>query len=57
MTRFAVLASLIPGAAVAHGAHAPVAEAAHGLAHGAPVAALLAVTGALGLVLYRRWRP
>ena len=33
MKRLALIATTLPGMSLAHGAHAPVPEAVHGLAH------------------------
>ena len=57
MKRLATLMTLLPGAALAHGAHAPVPETAHSTAHAAPVLVALLVAATVGLALYARWRP
>jgi len=51
MKKIAVLAAGLPGMAVAHGAHAPVAEAAHGAAH-VGVYAGVALVVVLGVVVW-----
>ncbi len=50
MKRIATLLALIPGAALAHGGHAPVHEAAHGFTHALP-----AMIGVLGIGLAVLW--
>ncbi len=53
MKTLTTLAILLPGAALAHGGHPPVAEAAHGGVHG------MILTGfalALGVLALRHWR-
>ena len=54
MKRLAAFALLLPGAALAHGSHAPVTGIAHDAAHAAPLFWLLALGGLLaGLWLWR----
>lgn len=57
MKRFATLGLLAPGTALAHGAHAPVPDAAHGLAHAGPVLVAAVIVLSIGLGLAGRWRP
>ena len=56
MKRLALITVFAPGAALAHGAHAPVPEVAHGFAHTGPVVglALIAVTFGAGWLAARR---
>ncbi|MEX0339107.1 MAG: hypothetical protein AB3N11_08725 [Arenibacterium sp.] len=56
MKRFATLTILFPGAALAHGGHAPVPEAAHALSHAGPAVGALVIVLATGLALTQRWR-
>ncbi len=57
MTRIiTTLAALAPASAMAHGLHAPVPEASHGLAHSAPPVAALVVLVVLGLLAWHRGR-
>ncbi len=56
MKRFATVTGLmaaLPASAFAHGAHMPVSEAQHGLAHLAPALAVVAIAAAV-LVITRR---
>jgi len=50
-------AILLPGAALAHGAHPPVPEAAHGLAHAAPLLVVAVIAVGAVLALRSRWLP
>lgn len=52
---FAVLA-VMPGAALAHGGHAPMPAGAHELSHAAPVVGGVIIVAALALGLMQRWR-
>ena len=56
MKRLALIVCAAPGAALAHGGHAPVPDMAHGLAHAGPTLATLIVAVALvaGWRLLRR---
>ena len=57
MTRIiSTLAGLAPAAAMAHGQHAPVAEATHGLVHLASPTAALVVATVLALFVWNRGR-
>ena len=56
MKKLILALSLCPGAVLAHGGHAPLPEAAHGLSHMAPVAGAVVIVTALGLALHSRWR-
>jgi hypothetical protein len=56
MKKLTVLLMLVPGLAAAHGAHAPMPEAAHGLAHATPVLAGAILAVAIGLAVLQRWR-
>lgn len=56
MKRFIVLASVVPGAAVAHGGHAPLPDSLHGLSHGGLLAGAAVVLLAVGVVCYQRWK-
>ena len=49
MKRLLAAIVLIPGAALAHGAHPPVPEAAHGAAHAGPLVGLALIAVALGV--------
>lgn len=57
MKRLLTLVALFPGAAFAHGGHAPVHDVAHGLKHAEPVIAALVIAGVIGYHLAKRWRP
>ena len=46
--------SLLPAAAMAHGAHAPVPESTHGLAHLAPALGVIALAALVAFVASRR---
>ena len=48
--------AVLPGAAFAHGDHAPVPDIAHGMSHTGPVLGALIVALAVGLALAQRWR-
>ncbi|MDJ0857738.1 MAG: hypothetical protein QNJ03_01575 [Dinoroseobacter sp.] len=53
MRKLSTLALVAPGAALAHGGHAPVPEMAHGLAHAAlPFGLVMAALLVVGLI----WR-
>ena len=51
------LISALPVAALAHGGHAPVPEAAHGMVHFGPLAGLALIATAAVLALMRRTAP
>ena len=55
MTRIALLAVTLPGAAQAHGLHAPAAD--HAAAHAGPVLGLAVIALALLLAWAREGRP
>ncbi len=55
MKRLALLSVVLPGAALAHGGHAPVPETVHGLVHTAPLA-LVGVAAVLAVGFYSLWR-
>ncbi|WP_413720817.1 hypothetical protein [Silicimonas sp. MF1-12-2] len=48
MKRLALITVFAPGTALAHGAHAPVPEVAHGFAHVGPLAGLVLIVAAFG---------
>jgi hypothetical protein len=57
MKRFATVTGLmaaLPASAFAHGAHMPVSEAQHGLAHLAPALAVIALAGVVLYVTRRK---
>lgn len=56
MKHLATLITLLPGAALAHGGHAPVPEAAHAMTHAGPILGVAAIALAIGLALAQRWR-
>lgn len=56
MKRLALITLVTPGAALAHGNHAPVPETVHGLAHTAPIALAAVAAIVLAVGLYRLWR-
>ena len=49
--------TLLPGAALAHGGHAPLPEAAHGFTHAAPLLGVALIAVAAVLALRSRWLP
>lgn len=55
MKTLLTLAVLLPGAAFAHGGHAPLPEAAHGMTHAGPVLAVIVIAVAAFLALRNRW--
>ncbi|NHX27233.1 hypothetical protein HA397_25025 [Escherichia coli] len=55
MKKLVALSAVFPGAALAHGAHAPVPEAAHGLAHAGGVLAGAVIVLVLAALLWQRW--
>ena len=57
MTTLLTLAVLLPGAALAHGEHAPLPEAAHGMTHAAPLLGVAVIAVAAVLALRSRWLP
>ena len=57
MRKTLALIALSPGAALAHGGHAPVPEALHAASHALPVVAVIIVALAIGLAALERWRP
>ena len=56
MKKLITLLAVLPGAAIAHGGHAPVPEVTHGLTHAGPVLGALVIALAVGLALAQRWR-
>ena len=54
MKRLAILLTALPGAVLAHGAHPPVPETAHGPAHALVLGGLAVVL--IVLALARAWR-
>ncbi|MCR9107377.1 hypothetical protein [Marivita sp. XM-24bin2] len=50
-------AVVLPGAAFAHGGHAPLPEAAHGMTHAAPLLGIAVAAVAAVLALRSRWLP
>ena len=56
MKKLCTLLAVLPGAAFAHGGHAPVPEVAHGLTHTGPILGALVIALAVGLALAQRWR-
>ncbi len=48
--------AVLPGAALAHGGHAPLPEPAHGLSHVGPALGAFVIVLAVGLALVQRWR-
>lgn len=54
MKRIAALIALLPVSAMAHGAHAPVPESSHGLAHLAPALLVVAVAVVVARISLRR---
>lgn len=57
MKTLITLAVLLPGAAFAHGGHAPLPEAAHGMTHAAPLLGVALIAVAAVLALRGRWLP
>ncbi|BBU54915.1 hypothetical protein KU6B_11800 [Mameliella alba] len=55
MKRLVTLMTVLPGAALAHGGHAPVPEAAHGMTHTAPLLGGALIVAALALLIHKRW--
>lgn len=55
MKKLLFLTAIVPGGAFAHGVHAPVPEASHGLVHAAPVIGLAVIVIAGGLALRQRY--
>ena len=55
MKRLVTLMTVLPGAALAHGGHAPVPEAAHGMTHAAPLLGGALIVAALALLIHKRW--
>ncbi|EBA05806.1 hypothetical protein [Sagittula stellata] len=53
MKRIAALIALLPVSAMAHGAHAPVPDSAHGLAHLAPALLVIAVAAVVARIAFR----
>lgn len=51
------LAVLLPGAAFAHGGHAPLPDVAHGMTHAAPLLGVAMIAVAAVLALRSRWLP
>ena len=56
MKKLVTLFTVLPGLALAHGNHAPVPEAAHGLAHAVPVLVGAVILAGVGFVIIQRWR-
>lgn len=52
-----ILAVILPGAAFAHGGHAPLPEAAHSMTHAAPLLGVALIAVAAILALRGRWLP
>ena len=57
MKTLLTLAVLLPGAVFAHGGHAPLPEAAHGMTHAAPLLGIALIAVAAILALRGRWLP
>ncbi|MDJ0992746.1 MAG: hypothetical protein QNI90_04175 [Dinoroseobacter sp.] len=53
MKKLITLSLLAPGTALAHGGHAPVPEAAHGLVHGAAPFGLMIVAFVVAGLIWR----
>ena len=53
MKKLATLVTLLPGTALAHGGHPPVAEAAHGGVHGMIATGFAVALGVIALSLWR----
>ena len=56
MKKLGIILAGLPGAALAHGGHAPVAEVYHGLTHMAIGAGAAVCAGAIAIILVQRWR-
>ena len=56
MKKLTTLFAVLPGAAFAHGGHAPLPETVHSFSHAAPAIGALVVAAAIGLALVQRWR-
>ena len=56
MKKLAIAMASLPGAALAHGGHAPVAEGLHGLTHMAIGAGAAICAGVVLVILVQRWR-
>ena len=54
MKRLLILACMMPGTVLAHGAHPPVPEAVHDASHIGPVAGLVLIAIVGGLALRQR---
>ena len=57
MKTLLTFAVVLPGAAFAHGGHAPLPEAAHGMTHAVPLLGVAVVAVAVVLVVRSRWLP
>ena len=51
-----LMATILPGAALAHGGHAPLPDALHGMSHAAPIIGGVVIATAIGLAIANRWR-